>query len=33
MWPFREKEIIKSNKKYSDYLPVGTIVKLYNDDQ
>lgn len=33
MWPFREKEIIRSNKKYSDYLPVGTIVKLYNDDQ
>lgn len=33
MWPFREKEIIKSNKRYIDYLPVGTIVKLYNDTE
>ena len=32
MWPFKDKEIIKSKKRYSDYLPVGTIVKLYNDE-
>lgn len=32
MWPFKKKEIILSNKKYRDYLPVGTIVKLHNDD-
>lgn len=33
MWPFKDKEIIKSKKRYSDYLPVGTIVKLYNDEE
>ena len=33
MWPFKKKEIILSNKKYIDYLPVGTIVKLYNDNE
>ena len=29
---FSKKEIIKTNKKYSDYLPVGTIIKINNDD-
>lgn len=33
MWPFRKKIVILSKYKYSDYLPVGTIVKLYNDNQ
>ena len=33
MWLFKKKEIILSKRKYSDYLPIGTIVKLYNDDK
>ena len=32
MWPFKKKEIISSKKKYIDYLPVGTIVKIHNDN-
>lgn len=32
MWPFSKKQVIFSNKKYIDYLPVGTIIKLYNDN-
>ncbi|GEM_PF-4742546 len=32
MWPFNKKQIVFSNKKYIDYLPVGTIIKLYNDN-
>lgn len=32
MWPFKKKEIILSKKRYIDYLPVGTIVKLHNDN-
>lgn len=31
MWPFKKKKIILSNKKYIDYLPVGTIIKIYDD--
>lgn len=30
-WPFKKKKIILSNKKYNDYLPVGTIIKIYDD--
>lgn len=33
MWPFKKKEFIMSNKKYSEYLPVGSIVKLLGDSQ
>lgn len=33
MWPFTKREIVYSKRRYSDYLPVGTIVKLYNDDK
>ena len=33
MWPFKKKEIINSKKRYIDYLPVGTIIKLYNDPE
>ena len=33
MWPFKKKTIILSERKYIDYLPVGTIVRLYNDNQ
>lgn len=33
MWPFKKKAIILSERKYIDYLPVGTIVRLYNDNQ
>lgn len=33
MWPFSKKEIINSKKRYIDYLPVGTIIKLYNDPE
>lgn len=33
MWPFKEKKVIKSTKKYVDYLPVGTIVKIYNSNE
>lgn len=29
---FGKKKEIKTSRKYSDYLPVGSIVKLYNDD-
>lgn len=32
MWPFKKKEIILSKKRYIDYLPVGTIVKLHNNN-
>ena len=32
MWPFKKKKIILSKRKYIDYLPVGTIVKLHNDN-
>lgn len=33
MWLFKEKEVIESKKKYIDYLPVGTVVKLYNHEE
>ena len=33
MWPFKKKKFILSQKKYIDYLPVGTIVKLHNDNE
>lgn len=29
---FGKKEVIESSRKYSEYLPVGTIIKLYNDN-
>ena len=29
---FEKKKIVKTNRKYAEYLPVGSIVKLYNDD-
>ena len=32
MWPFKKKEVVLRPKKYIDYLPVGTIVKLQNDN-
>lgn len=32
MWLFKKKEFILSRKKYIEYLPVGTIIKIYNDD-
>lgn len=33
LWPFKKKQIISSKKKYIDYLPVGTIIKLNNDNE
>ena len=33
MWPFHKKEIVKTEKRYIDYLPIGTIIKLYNNDE
>lgn len=33
MFLFNKKEIVLSEKNYVDYLPVGTIVKLYNDNE
>lgn len=32
MWPFKKKKIILSPKKYIDYLPVGTVIKINNDN-
>lgn len=29
---FEKKKEIKTNRKYSEYLPVGSVIKLYNDD-
>lgn len=32
MFLFKKKEIIKTNKNYSDYLPCGSIIKIKNDE-
>ncbi len=32
MFIFKKKKMVPTNLKLSDYLPIGTIIKLYNDD-